>query len=72
LMAEEPQKPTEQVATTPATSQTAIEKPPPPQAEVVAADVVATDKDAVVAPPAAEEAEKPAEDVKPADETAAA
>ncbi|KAK2379533.1 patellin-3 [Trifolium repens] len=71
-MAEEPQKPTEQVAaTTATTSETPIEKP---AEEVLATpDVVATDKDAVVAPPpAAEETEKPAEDAKPADETAAA
>ncbi|GAU37963.1 hypothetical protein TSUD_269780 [Trifolium subterraneum] len=69
-MAEEPQKPTEQVAaTTPAATS---ETPPPPQVEevVAAAEVAATtEKDAVVAPPASEEAEKPAEDLKPADET---
>ncbi|CAJ2655340.1 unnamed protein product [Trifolium pratense] len=72
-MAEEPQKPTEQVATTPATSETTIEKTPPPQAEEVVAAATAADADAVVVPPVvAEETEKPAEDVKPADETAAA
>ncbi|WJX43495.1 hypothetical protein P8452_30585 [Trifolium repens] len=71
-MAEEPQKPTEQVAaatTPPATSETPIDKPA--EEVVTAVDVVATDKDAVVAPAAAEETEKPADDAKPADEPAA-
>jgi hypothetical protein len=64
-MAEEPQKPTEQVAaTTATTSETPIEKP--------AEEVLATPDVVVAPPPAAEETEKPAEDAKPADETAAA
>ncbi|XP_058766698.1 patellin-3-like [Vicia villosa] len=74
-MAQEPQKPTEDVV--PTTSETPVETPPPAAEEVVTATAtaaaadVSTDKDVT---PVAEDPEKPAEAVaetaKPADETA--
>ncbi|XP_058762757.1 patellin-3-like [Vicia villosa] len=76
-MAQEPQKPTEDVV--PTTSETPVETPPPAAEEVVTATAtaaaaadVSTDKDVT---PVAEDPEKPAEAVaetaKPADEPAA-
>ncbi|KAI5389141.1 hypothetical protein KIW84_074695 [Lathyrus oleraceus] len=80
-MAQEPQKPADEVVTT--TSQTPVDNPPPAEevltttttAAAAAVAEVSTDKDAVVVTPVPEDPEKPAEAVtenaKPADETAA-